>query len=251
MGEVRGGRLAMIFQEPQTSMNPVMTIAEQIAEALSAHRHLNGAAARTEAERLIEAVGLSPDKLDAYPFQLSGGQRQRALIAMMLAGEPEVLIADEPTTALDVTVQAQILALLKDLQKRRGMGLLLITHDLDVARDMADQVAVMYAGRIVEQAPVRTLFDQPLHPYTQGLIASIPVLGKVTERLEVIPGSVPNLIDLPAGCRFAPRCEARLKHALTICTELEPELEDVEQGHRVRCWLYQSQGEHRAPLHVA
>jgi ABC-type dipeptide/oligopeptide/nickel transport system ATPase component len=152
MGEVRGRRLAMIFQEPQTSLNPVMTVAEQIGEALAAHRDLAGAAARAEAGRLLEAVGLATDRLDAYPFQLSGGQRQRALIAMMLAGDPEVLIADEPTTALDVTIQAQILRLLKDLQTQRGMGLLLITHDLDVARDMADRVAVMYAGQIVEWA---------------------------------------------------------------------------------------------------
>jgi oligopeptide/dipeptide ABC transporter ATP-binding protein len=172
------------------------------------------------------------------------------MIAMALALNPQLLIADEPTTALDVTIQAQILDLMRDLSSRWNTSVILITHDLGVVAEMAQRVAVMYAGRIVEQAPVRTLFDHALHPYTQGLIASIPVLGKVADRLEVIPGSVPNLIDLPPGCRFAARCQARLKHALTICTESEPDLEDVGQGHRVRCWLYQSRGDHRAPLNA-
>jgi peptide/nickel transport system ATP-binding protein len=201
---------------------------------------------------LLRMVGI-PDaegRAKAYPHEMSGGQAQRVMIAMALALNPQLLIADEPTTALDVTIQAQILDLIRDLSARWNTSVILITHDLGVVAEMAQRVAVMYAGRIVEQAPVRTLFDRPLHPYTQGLIASIPILGKVMDRLEVIPGSVPNLIDLPPGCRFAARCQARLKYSLSICTELEPDLEDGGQGHRVRCWLYQSHGDHRAPLHA-
>ncbi len=233
MGEVRGGRLAMIFQEPQTSLNPVMTIAEQIGEALAAHRNLAGAAARAEAGRLLEAVGLSVDRLDAYPFQLSGGQRQRALIAMMLAGEPELLIADEPTTALDVTVQAQILNLLKDLQRQRGMGLLLITHDLDVARDMADRVAVMYAGQIVEWAPRDALYGEPRHPYTQKLFAVLPRLDRRGERLDSLPGRVPGPDAVFVGCRFADRCPA----VFARCRVEESAFHEAAPGHFVRCHL--------------
>jgi peptide/nickel transport system ATP-binding protein len=237
MGAVRGGRLAMIFQEPQTSLNPVMTVAEQIGEALAAHRRLNGDAARNEAGRLLEAVGLTADRLDAYPFQLSGGQRQRALIAMMLAGEPEVLIADEPTTALDVTVQAQILSLLKDLQQQRGMGLLLITHDLDVAREMthrpADRVAVMYAGQIVEWAPSSRLYAAPRHPYTQKLFAVLPRLDRRGERLDSLPGRVPGPDAVFVGCRFADRCPA----AFGRCRAEEPAFHEVAPGHFARCHL--------------
>ncbi|NTV97451.1 MAG: ABC transporter ATP-binding protein, partial [Thiobacillus sp.] len=207
MREVRGGRLAMIFQEPMTSLNPVLSIAQQIGESLAVHRGLAGPAARTEATRLLAAVGLPAERLDAYPSQLSGGQRQRALIAMMLAGEPSVLIADEPTTALDVTVQAQILGLLKDLQRERGMGLLLITHDLDVARDMADRVAVMYAGQIVEWTTRERLFETPLHPYTRRLFRVLPSAVRRGERLEQIPGRVPAPDAEIAGCRFAERCD--------------------------------------------
>jgi len=233
MGEVRGGRLGMIFQEPQTSLNPVMTVAEQIAEVLAEHRQLHGAAARAEAGRMIEAVGLAPDKLDAYPFQLSGGQRQRALIAMMLAGEPEVLIADEPTTALDVTVQAQILALLKDLQKQRGMGLLLITHDLDVARDMADRVAVMYAGQIVEWAPRDSLYGAPAHPYTRKLFAVLPRPERRGERLDSLPGRVPGPDAAFVGCRFAERCPAVFER----CRGEAPAFHETGPGHFARCHL--------------
>jgi peptide/nickel transport system ATP-binding protein len=233
MGQVRGGRLGMIFQEPQTSLNPVMTVAEQIAEVLSAHRQLRGASARAEAGKLIEAVGLAPDKLDAYPFQLSGGQRQRALIAMMLAGEPEVLIADEPTTALDVTVQAQILALLKDLQRQRGMGLLLITHDLDVARDMADRVAVMYAGQIVEWAPRASLYGAPAHPYTQKLFAVLPRPERRGERLDSLPGRVPGPDAAFVGCRFAERCPAVFER----CRAETPAFHETRPGHFSRCHL--------------
>jgi peptide/nickel transport system ATP-binding protein len=233
MGEVRGRRLAMIFQEPQTSLNPVMTVAEQIGEVLAAHRHLVGAAARAEAGRLLEAVGLAPDRLDAYPFQLSGGQRQRALIAMMLAGDPEVLIADEPTTALDVTIQAQILRLLKDLRTQRGMGLLLITHDLDVARDMADRVAVMYAGQIVEWAPRDALYDAPCHPYTRKLFAVLPRLDRRGQRLDSLPGRVPGADAAFVGCRFADRCPA----VFARCRVEESAFHEAAPGHFVRCHL--------------
>jgi peptide/nickel transport system ATP-binding protein len=233
MGRVRGGRLAMIFQEPQTSLNPVMTVAEQIGEALAAHRRLNGEAARSEAGSLLQAVGLTTDRLDTYPFQLSGGQRQRALIAMMLAGEPEVLIADEPTTALDVTIQAQILRLLKDLQKQRGMGLLLITHDLDVARDMADRVAVMYAGQIVEWAPRDALYGAPRHPYTQKLFAVLPRLDRRGERLDSLPGRVPGPDAAFVGCRFADRCPV----VFGRCRVETPGFHETAPGHFARCHL--------------
>ncbi|HNA83461.1 MAG TPA: ABC transporter ATP-binding protein [Thiobacillaceae bacterium] len=237
MGGVRGGRLAMIFQEPQTSLNPVMSVAEQIQEALAAHRGLAGEAARAEAGRLLEAVGLGPDKLDTYPFQLSGGQRQRALIAMMLAGEPEVLIADEPTTALDVTIQAQILDLLRDLRAQRGMGLLLITHDLDVARDMTrqpgDRVAVMYAGQIVEWAPGAGLQAAARHPYTQKLFAVLPRLDRRGERLDSLPGRVPAADAAFVGCRFAERCPV----AFERCRQETPGFHEVAPGHFARCHL--------------
>ena len=237
MGGVRGGRLAMIFQEPQTSLNPVMTVAEQIQEALAAHRGLAGDAARAEAGRLLEAVGLGLDKLDAYPFQLSGGQRQRALIAMMLAGEPEVLIADEPTTALDVTIQAQILDLLRKLRAERGMGLLLITHDLDVARDMTrqpgDRVAVMYAGQIVEWAPSAGLQTAARHPYTQKLFAVLPRLDRRGERLDSLPGRVPGADAAFTGCRFAERCPVVFER----CRRETPGFHEVAPGHFARCHL--------------
>jgi peptide/nickel transport system ATP-binding protein len=233
MGEVRGGRLAMIFQEPQTSLNPVMTVAEQINEALAAHRGLSESAAVEESVRLLEAVGLAAEKLISYPFQLSGGQRQRALIAMMLAGEPEVLIADEPTTALDVTVQAQILKLLKDLQLQRGMGLLLITHDLDVARDMADRVAVMYAGQIVEWASRDALYAEPKHPYTQKLFAVLPRLDRRGERLDSLPGRVPGPDAVFTGCRFADRCPLVFER----CRIEMPAFHAAAPGHFARCHL--------------
>jgi oligopeptide/dipeptide ABC transporter ATP-binding protein len=170
------------------------------------------------------------------------------MIAMALALNPQLLIADEPTTALDVTIQAQILDLMRDLRERMGTSVILITHDLGVIAELADRVAVMYAGRIVEQSSVHTLFEKPLHPYTQGLIASIPVLGKITDELETIPGSVPNLINLPPGCQFAPRCKARLDNQLTICTSEEPPLKDVLPNHAVRCWLYHDFEGHKAPI---
>jgi oligopeptide/dipeptide ABC transporter ATP-binding protein len=203
-----------------------------------------------KAVELLSLVGI-PDpqkKAHAYPHEMSGGQAQRVMIAMALALNPQLLIADEPTTALDVTIQAQILDLIRALSSEMDTAVILITHDLGLIAEMADRVAVMYAGRIVEQTDVQTLFAKPLHPYTQGLIASIPILGKVKDRLEVIPGSVPNLIDLPEGCKFASRCQARLQYSLTICTDVEPDLVPVQLGHSVRCWLYLDHADHRAPL---
>ena len=190
---------------------------------------------------VLRLVGI-PDpekKAHAYPHEMSGGQAQRVMIAMALALNPQLLIADEPTTALDVTIQAQILDLMRALRTELNTAVILITHDLGVIAEMADNVAVMYAGRIVEQADVNTLFAKPLHPYTQGLIASIPVLGKVKDRLEVIPGSVPNLVNLPPGCRFAPRCRARQEYGWRSVRTMDPDLVAVQPGHMVRCWLYQ------------
>jgi oligopeptide/dipeptide ABC transporter ATP-binding protein len=188
----------------------------------------------------MRMVGIPDPKrrLTAYPHEMSGGMAQRIMIAMALACEPELLIADEPTTALDVTIQAQILDLMRRLQRETGTAIILITHDLGVVAEMCDRVAVMYAGEIIEQTDTKTLFAKPLHPYTQGLIGSVPILGKPKEELSVIPGVVPNLIDLPAACRFAPRCGARVEHNVTPATEVHPELRRVQGDHAVRCWLY-------------
>ena len=250
MVQMRGNRISMIFQQPQSSLNPVFMVADQVAEVLRIHENMEKKHAWDRAVELIRLVGI-PDperKARAYPHEMSGGQAQRVMIAMALALNPELLIADEPTTALDVTIQAQILDLIRDLRTRFGTSVILITHDLGVIAEMADRVAVMYAGHIVEQADVVTLFEHPMHPYTQGLIGSIPILGKVTEKLDVIPGSVPNLVNLPPGCRFAPRCRARLQYQLEICTEIEPNLAEIAPDHNVRCWLYESFDKHRAPL---
>jgi oligopeptide/dipeptide ABC transporter ATP-binding protein len=253
MVNMRGDRISMIFQQPQSSLNPVFKVGDQVAEVLHIHQDFGKEEAWSKAVDLLKLVGI-PDpeaKAHAYPHEMSGGQAQRVMIAMALALNPQLLIADEPTTALDVTIQAQILDLMRDLRTRLNTAVILITHDLGVIAEMADRVAVMYAGRIVEQADVTTLFRRPLHPYTQGLLASIPILGQVKDELDVIPGSVPNLVNLPPGCRFAPRCRARLEHQLTMCTETEPELIPAETGHIVRCWLYQSSQNHKAPLEVA
>ena len=253
MIKVRGNRISMIFQQPQTALNPVFKVGDQLSEVLSVHQDLGREAGRKRAVALLKMVGV-PDperRVDAYPHELSGGMAQRVMIAMALACVPELLIADEPTTALDVTIQAQILDLMRDLRRDMGTSVILITHDLGVVAEMAERVAVMYAGEIVEQTDVNSLFDEPLHPYTQGLIGSIPVLGEMKEKLDVIPGSVPNLINLPPGCRFAPRCQARLKYACTICAEVKPELEEVKPGHHVRCWLYQDAEGHVAPLKLS
>jgi len=255
MRHIRGNDIAMIFQEPMTSLSPVHTVGNQIGETIELHQKVNKKEARERAIEALRKVRLPrPDRqVDAYPHELSGGMRQRAMIAMALSCSPSLLIADEPTTALDVTVQAQILDLMRDLRREMGTSVILITHDLGVVAEMAERVAVMYAGEIVEQAEVNALFDEPLHPYTQGLIGSIPVLGEIKERLDVIPGSVPNLVNLPPGCRFAPRCQARFKYGCTVCAEVKPDLMEVKQGHFVRCWLYQNAEEygHVAPLKVS
>lgn len=250
MIKVRGNRISMIFQQPQTALNPVFKVGDQLAEVLNVHQDLGKEAGWNRAIELLRMVGV-PDperRVEAYPHELSGGMAQRVMIAMALACVPELLIADEPTTALDVTIQAQILDLMRDMRREMGTSVILITHDLGVVAEMAERVAVMYAGEIVEQTDVNNLFDEPLHPYTQGLIGSIPILGEVKERLAVIPGSVPNLVNLPPGCRFAPRCGARVQYNLTICTEQKPELEEIKMGHQVRCWLYQSTEGHTPPL---
>ena len=245
MVHMRGNRISMIFQQPQSSLNPVFTVGDQVAEVLQIHQNMTKEASWKRAVELLSLVGIpdAANKAKAYPHEVSGGQAQRVMIAMALALVPELLIADEPTTALDVTIQAQILDVIRDMRKKLGTSVILITHDLGIIAEMADRVAVMYAGQIVEQATVGELFEHPKHPYTQGLIASIPVLGRVTEKLEVIPGSVPNLVNLPVGCRFAPRC----KFAMKFCTEEGPSLIQSGPEHLVRCFLYESRGEHTAP----
>ncbi|MFN8893986.1 MAG: dipeptide ABC transporter ATP-binding protein, partial [Betaproteobacteria bacterium] len=235
MRRVRGGRIGMIFQEPGTSLNPVMTVGRQVVEAIEAHTPLRGAAARARALEWLERVGLPEParRFDDYPFRLSGGQKQRVMIALALAAEPDFLVGDEPTTALDVTIQAQILALLRQLQAERGMGLLLITHDLAVVSGMAHRVALMYAGQIVEVAPAAAFFAAPRHPYAQALMRALPSAQRRGQPLAAIAGTVPPLTQRFAGCRFAPRCGV----ALADCGQRAPRLETEQAGHAVRCWL--------------
>jgi oligopeptide/dipeptide ABC transporter ATP-binding protein len=240
MRKIRGERIAMIFQQPTSSLNPVWQAGRQIAEVLEVHRGMKRKAAIDRSLELLKMVGI-PDperRLKSFPHELSGGMAQRIMIAMALACEPELLIADEPTTALDVTIQAQILDLMRHLREETGTAIILITHDLGVVAEMCDRVAVMYAGEIVEQTDVRTLFGRPSHPYTRGLIGSIPVPGVIRENLEVIPGNVPNLIDLPAACRFSPRCVTRVDEQIAPCTEIHPELRSLGADHDVRCFRY-------------
>ena len=232
---VRGGRIAMIFQDPASSLNPVHRIGRQITEALSLHQGLNGASARAEAQRLLDAVGM-PDaqrRLDAFPHELSGGQNQRVMIAIALAGQPEVLVADEPTTALDVTIQAQILDLLQGLRREMGMALVLITHDLGVVSETCERVAVMYAGRIVEEAPAERLFIAPAHPYTQGLLGALPPIDGPRRPLTAIPGGVPEPWAMPQGCAFGPRCP----HLRDACLAAVPVLRGVAADQRAACVL--------------
>jgi len=238
MRDIRGGRIGMIFQEPNTSLNPVQTIGDQIVEAIQLHQAVAKAAARARAVEVLEMTGIpSPAaRMKSYPHELSGGMRQRAMIAMALACRPELLIADEPTTALDVTVQAQILDLMRELKANSGAAIILITHDLGVVAEMADRVAVMYAGRIVEIAPVTDLFDGPEHPYTIGLLSSMPSIDGDSETLTPIEGSMPDPLALPPGCRFQPRCPFAIKR----CAIEAPPLESVGPGHLSACW--------RAPL---
>jgi oligopeptide/dipeptide ABC transporter ATP-binding protein len=250
MVEVRGASISMIFQQPQTSLNPVFRIGDQIVEVFQIHSKMTKKEAWMLTVDLLRLVGI-PDperKAMAYPHELSGGQAQRVMIAMALALNPKLLIADEPTTALDVTIQAQILDLLRNLCKNVNTAVILITHDLGVIAEMADRVAVMYAGCIVEHANVRDIYANPRHPYTQGLIASVPVLGEMKEELDTIPGNVPNLVELPPGCRFASRCLSREQYVLNICTQIEPDLITIGEGHQVRCWLYQDHNGHIAPM---
>ena len=240
---LRGERISMIFQQPQSSLNPVTSVGVQISEVFEIHRKLKRALGEERAVELLTRVGI-PDpveRIEGYPHEFSGGMAQRVMIAMALALKPELLIADEPTTALDVTIQAQILDLMRDLRSEEGTAVILITHDLGVVAEMADRVAVMYAGEIVEEADTESLFADPKHPYTQGLISSIPVLGEVETELDVIPGNVPNLVDLPVGCRFADRCRARVENELEICTEQRPDLIQIGEKRTVRCWLYEGE----------
>ena len=234
MRQVRGNAIAMVFQEPMTSLNPVFTVGDQIVEAIVAHEPIGPAEARTRAIEMLRRVRIpSPERrIDDYPHQMSGGMRQRVMIAMALACAPRLLIADEPTTALDVTIQAQILDLMRRLRDETGAAILLITHSLGVVAELADEVAVMYAGRIVERAPVAALFDDPQHPYTLGLLGSIPRMALEQERLTTIEGAVPNPSALPSGCRFHPRCP----FADTRCRAESPPLATLAPEHLVACW---------------
>ncbi len=254
MRDIRGDQISMIFQQPVSSLNPAYRAGFQIGEVYEIHRDVERKVGEQKAVDMLRRVGI-PDparRARSYPHQLSGGQAQRVMIAMALAGDPDLLVADEPTTALDVTIQAQILELIREVQSDLGMSVVLITHDLGIVAEMADRVAVMYAGQIVEETDTRTLFRDPKHPYSQGLIGSVPVIGARRERLEVIPGRVPNLIGLEHHCRFAPRCRAREELGLTHCTEAMPALVEIEPGHKVRCFIHSEAEapEYEAPVEL-
>jgi oligopeptide/dipeptide ABC transporter ATP-binding protein len=240
MRDIRGCKISMIFQEPMTSLDPVFTIGDEIMETVSLHQGLKRSDAKKEVIEALRTVGIpdSERRIKNYPHELSGGMRQRAMIAMALSCNPALLIADEPTTALDVTIQAQILRLIDDIKSRLGTSVLLITHDLGVVSEMCDHVAVMYAGHIVEYTDIHTIFEQPLHPYTIGLKKSIPSLDTEVERLDTIKGLVPSLIDIPPGCPFHPRCA----HTMPVCRKEMPELIKVEKGHGVKCHLFEGEG---------
>ena len=233
---IRGNEIAMIFQEPMSALNPVLTVGEQIGEVLSLHKGLSKTEARLRAAELLTTVGFARVEalLDEYPHRLSGGMRQRVMLAMAIACQPRLLIADEPTTALDVTVQAQVLELMRELASRLGSAVMIITHNLGVVAELADRVIIMYAGQIVEEAPVLDLFDRPAHPYTQGLMKSVPTLDRDQQRLSSIPGSVPAPDAYPRGCRFSTRCEA----VMPVCREQPPPLFKVGRGHHSRCFLH-------------
>ncbi len=240
MRAIRGNKISMIFQEPMTSLNPVFTICSQISETLILHQGMSRSQARERSKDMLSIVGIpnAASRMDDYPHQFSGGQRQRIMIAMALACNPSLLIADEPTTALDVTVQAQILELMNDMKREFGSSIMLITHSMGVIAETAQRVVVMYAGKIVEEAPVEKLFKRPLHPYTRALLASIPKMDEDVARLHVIPGMVPSPFRFPKGCRFSDRCSERTEK----CAETAPPTEDAG-GHRVACWLYAKEGE--------
>ncbi len=236
MRRIRGKEIAMIFQEPMTSLNPVFTVGNQIMEAIMLHQRVSKAEARRQAIEMLRLVGIpSPERrVDDYPHQMSGGMRQRVMIAMALSCNPKLLIADEPTTALDVTIQAQILDLMRDLQRRLGTAVMLITHNMGVIAELVEHVVVMYAGKIVESADVRSIFAMPRHPYTVGLLESVPKLHETRQRLKAIEGVVPSPYNMPKGCRFHPRCEL----AREICKQLEPPMMQVGPTQRVACWQY-------------
>lgn len=238
--KMRGEKISMIFQEPMTSLNPVMKIGDQITECILMHNNISKQEAWDKAVEMLKLTGVPRVErmMKEYPFQLSGGQRQRVMIAMALVCKPKILIADEPTTALDVTIQAQILDLMENLKQKTGTSILFITHDLGVAAEVCDDVVVMYSGRVVEKGDVRSIFASPSHPYTRGLLASIPKLGECAEELESIPGNVPNPKYMPQGCKFAPRCSC----AFDKCREEEPGFYDVGEGHMSRCWLCEKKG---------
>lgn len=237
MREIRGNDISVIFQEPMTSLNPVFTIGYQICEAIVLHQGLNEEEAKKKAIEMLKLVGIprADEIVDAYPHELSGGMRQRAMIAMAMSCNPKLLIADEPTTALDVTIQAQILDLMKDLKKKSGSSIMLITHDLGVVAEMCDYVVVMYSGKVVEESNVVEVFKNPMHPYTVGLLASKPMINEDKERLDSIPGQVPNPLHLPEGCYFCPRCSK----SIDKCKTEQPPLREVAPGHKVACWLYE------------
>jgi peptide/nickel transport system ATP-binding protein len=233
---IRGNRISMVFQEPMTSLNPVFTVGEQIAEVYRYHTDLSKRERYRRAVDILQQVGIpSPERrFSDYPHQLSGGMRQRVMIAMALSLSPRLLIADEPTTALDVTIQAQILELIDSLRKEHTMSMILITHDLGVVSEVAERLFVMYAGTIVEESPVKEIFDTPYHPYTQGLLRALPAFGSGQKILYTIPGSVPKLSELPAGCRFSPRCT----HVMEICKQTEPPMFRQGASSHVKCWLF-------------
>lgn len=237
MRKIRGNNMAMIFQEPMTSLNPVYKIGKQLTESIILHLKMNKQDAKEHAIKILDDVGIprANEIIDEYPHQLSGGMRQRVMIAMAMSCSPKLLIADEPTTALDVTIQAQILELMQDLRQNSDTSILLITHDLGVVAEMCDRVIVMYAGKIVEESDVYTLFENPQHPYTKGLLQSIPKLGHPTDKLESIPGNVPTPKQMPVGCKFAPRCA----FAMDICLQKEPDLYTIDETHTSRCWLHE------------
>ncbi|UHA74289.1 ABC transporter ATP-binding protein [Paenibacillus sp. 481] len=241
MRHIRGNEIAMIFQEPMTSLNPVLKIGEQLTEPLILHKGMSKQAAKKRAIELIDMVGIprAEQIFNAYPHELSGGMRQRIMIAMSLSCEPKLLVADEPTTALDVTIQAQILDLMRNIKKEFNTSIMMITHDLGVVAEMADYVVVMYAGKVIEEAPVMELFKNPKHPYTQGLLRAKPVINQRQKRLYTIPGQVPNPVELGNNCYFNDRCE----HCMAICTETQPTLNTYGEGHKAACWLYEKEGE--------
>lgn len=237
MYHVRGNEISMIFQEPMTSLNPVLTIGDQLTEGLRFHMKLSKAEARERAEEMLRLVGFARAReiLDEHPHKLSGGMRQRVMIAMAMACNPKLLIADEPTTALDVTIQAQILELMREVRDKFNTSIMLITHDLGVVAEMADRVVVMYAGKVIEQGTVEEIFENPQHPYTKGLLASVPNLEEKKQRLYSIKGNVPIASEMPAGCRFAPRCE----YVMERCLSDQPEILEVSPGHLSRCFLHE------------